>query len=156
MFDSSSDLNDAYPKIINQYPKSSLGYKTNNLYQTFPPLMNDSRSVISSWNAETSLNDKIKSENGIRTNWEYRKFLTKNATEIMRDNFNETANDTGSSFISPYKMSNNFHPQLLNSINDKTDEISNYQTSDLKEMYLSREQLYSRKFVPTFEMNGKN
>jgi hypothetical protein len=142
------NMNTAYPSIINQYPKSTLGYKTNNQYPQFPPLMNDGRSVISSWNTETSMNDKLKSENRIHTNWEYRKYLIDNAMSIMKENFVETANDTGSGFVSAYKPTDG-QPFLVNSINDKNAvEIS---SSDLKDIYLSREQLYSRKFVPTFQ-----
>lgn len=145
------NMNTAYPAIINQYPKSTLGYKTNNLYPQFPPLMNDGRSVVSSWNTETSLNDRLKSENRIQTNWEYRKYLIDNAVSIMKENFVETANDTGSGFVSAYNKPTGEGVQtfFVNSINDKNAvEIS---SGDLKDIYLSREQLYSRKFVPTFQ-----
>lgn len=142
-----SDYKNAYPEIINKYPKSSLGYNTNNKYPIFPPMMKDGRSVISSWNTESSVNNKIRKENGIETNWDYRRFLTKNGTDIMEQNYNETANDTGSTFITQTTPSLN-SPFLYKSIDENSPSIG-FENSDLKNMYLTREQLYSRKCAPT-------
>lgn len=142
-----SDYKNAYPEIINKYPKSSLGYNTNNKYPIFPPMMKDGRSVISSWNTESSVNNKIRKENGIETNWDYRRFLTKNGTDIMEQNYNETANDTGSTFITQTTPSLN-SPFLYKSIDENPPSIG-FENSDLKNMYLTREQLYSRKCAPT-------
>jgi len=147
----SFDYKNAYPDIINKYPKSSLGYDTNNKYPFFPPLMNDGRSVISSWNPESIINDKIRNENGIKTNWEYRNYLIKNAVNIMNKNYNETANDTG--FMYPKQTTTTSNsPFLYSSINDKKTPVG-FESSDLKEIYLNREQLYSRKCAPTFKIN---
>jgi hypothetical protein len=150
----SFNYKNAYPDIINQQPKSSLGYKTNNIYPSFPPLMKDGRSVISSWDTETSLNRFIKEKNDIRTNWEYRRFLTKNAVNIMETNFNETANDTGSAIKQDEQRSSNA-PFLYGSIHEKA-QPTGFESSDLKEIYLSREQLYSRKCVPTIRAENVN
>jgi hypothetical protein len=148
----STEYKRAYPDIINQYPKSNLGYTTNTKYPTFPPLMQDGRSVISSWNTEPTINKKICNDNAINNNWEYRKFLTKNALDIMKYNFNETANDTGNMFIPEQLQPTNNNvknaPFLFKSSNEITTPFG-YETSDLKETYLSREQLYLRKVVPT-------
>jgi hypothetical protein len=109
--------------------------------------MKDGRSVISSWNTESSVNNKIRKENGIETNWDYRRFLTKNGTDIMEQNYNETANDTGSTFITQTTPSLN-SPFLYKSIDENPPSIG-FENSDLKNMYLTREQLYSRKCAPT-------
>lgn len=129
-------------------PRSSLGYHTNNKYPKFPPKMADGRSIISSWQNETQLNNEIITKNNIMTNWEYRKFLTKNATTIMEYNFRESANDTGYMFptkeaqqISTMKSSYTF-----DSLNDRSNP---FQQSDLKEIYLTREQLNAKKVAPT-------
>jgi len=147
----SFDYKNAYPEVINKYPKSNLGYNTNNKYPVFPPLMNDGRSVISSWNPESTLNNKIRKENGIETNWEYRKFLTKNAVDIMEKNFNETANDTGFTYSLQTTASTNT-PFLYGSIIENTTPVG-FENSDLKELYLTREQLYSRKCAPTVKIS---
>jgi len=125
------------------YPKSSLGYKTNNKYPIFPPLMADGRSVISSWDTEAMLNEQIRKQNGITNNWDYRRYLTKNANQIMESNYNESANDTGHVFVSDYKSESN-SPFLYGSIYEKPTSLHS-NNSDLKDMYLTREQLYSRK-----------
>jgi len=147
----SFDYKNGYPEILNKYPKSSLGYNTNNKYPVFPPLMKDGRSVISSWDPESTLNEKIRKENGIKTNWEYRKFLTKNAVDIMEKNFNETANDTGFAYPLQTTASSN-SPFLYESINEKSPPVG-FENSDLKELYLTREQLYSRKCAPTVKIS---
>lgn len=129
------------------YPKSSLGYKTNNKYPIFPPLMADGRSVISSWDTEAVLNSQIRKNNDIHTNWDYRQYLTKNANKLMEYNFNETANDTGHTFLPESKNTNN-SPLLYGSIYEKPTS-TDMNNSDLKNNYLTREQLYSRKCAPS-------
>ena len=132
-------------------PRSSLGYHTNNKYPKFPPKMADGRSIISSWQNETQLNNEIITKNNIMTNWEYRKFLTKNASIIMEYNFRESANDTG--YILPtleeqkqkQKQKQNQTPSSFTSLNDRSQP---FQNSDLKEIYLTREQLNAKKISP--------
>ena len=85
----------AYPIIKETIPKSSLGYGTNNKYPDFPPLMTDGRSVIGSWQPESTENANLIESNGIKTNWQYRQFLMKNAQQIQEYNFRETCNDVG-------------------------------------------------------------
>jgi hypothetical protein len=38
---------------------------------------------------------KLINENGITSNWQYRRYLTQNANSIMKTNFRESANDVG-------------------------------------------------------------
>ena len=68
-------------------PKSSLGYHTNNKYPNFPPNMTDGRSIFSTWQNDTQINEQLIKKNNITSNWEYRQFLTKNATTIMEYNY---------------------------------------------------------------------
>lgn len=113
-------------------PPSSYGYHTNNVYQGFPPLMADARSVVASWQPESYTNDKIIRENGIQSNWQYRQYLTQNAVSIMKQNYAESANDIG--------------------YNDSNAGTMNYRSappsSDLKDLYMSRETLQSRRIAP--------
>ena len=90
-----SAISCAYPIIKETVPKSSLGYGTNNKYPEFPPLMTDGRSVIGSWQPESTENANLIESNGIKTNWQYRQFLMKNAQQIQEYNFRETCNDVG-------------------------------------------------------------
>jgi hypothetical protein len=113
-------------------PPSSYGYHTNNVYQGFPPLMADARSLIASWQPESYTNDKLIRDNGIQSNWQYRQYLTQNATSIMKQNFSESANDIGYHDINASGMSSRPLPP----------------SSDLKELYMSREDLQSRRIAP--------
>jgi hypothetical protein len=156
MFSNSSvNINCGCPFVKETIPASSLGYHTNNKYSNFPPLMSDGRAIIASWQSESIINAELIETNKIKSNWEYRQYLQKNAKQIMEYNFHESANDTGyykrpidvpsiqSNVVnSPHKA-----PYLFTSGLDSTKPFG-YASSDLKEMYLSREQLESRKISP--------
>lgn len=142
-------LDNAYPPNKQNAPRSALGYHTNNKYDNFPPLMSDGRALVGSWQPESAENERILKENGIKSNWQYRKYLTRNAVDIMNTNYSESANDVG--YIKREFDTNtdvkNTTPYLYKSVLDNTKPLG-YQTSDLKEMYLSREKLESRKVAP--------
>ena len=91
-------------------PKSSLGYGTNNLYSSFPPLMADGRSLVATDQSETVVNNDLLKTSGVRTNWEYRNFLTANADKIREINTREAFNDVGY-----YKRNVNAFPPVENS-----------------------------------------
>lgn len=143
-----------------ELPKSALGYSTNNVYPGFPPLMNDGRALIASWQPDAVLNQSLLQSSGIKSNWEYRKFLTHNANDIMRRNFTEAANDTGY-YIQERKsvLNPNFVP-IFSAMQKKHAQPTKYNSylepeqgfgrfeSDLKANYLSREQLQARMAAP--------
>uniref|UniRef100_A0A6C0JKG7 Uncharacterized protein n=1 Tax=viral metagenome TaxID=1070528 RepID=A0A6C0JKG7_9ZZZZ len=145
----------AYPVIKETIPRSSLGYATNNKYPEFPPLMSDGRSVTATWQPESTINDDLIQSNNIRSNWQYRKYLTQNAKDIMSYNFRESSNDVGyykRPIDLPNMQSNNVSnmngtPYLFKSVLDNSKPFG-YQSTNLKELYLSREQLDSRKISP--------
>ena len=125
------------------------GYHTNNKYEGFPPVMSDGRTITASYQPEAILNEHLVKESGVRSNWEYRQYLIKNGKEIMKYNCTQAANDVGyvkrwadldagSSYSTPYlysSASNSARP-------------AGYQSSDLKDLYLSREQLQARMVAP--------
>lgn len=133
-------------------PKSSLGYGTNNRHRQFPPLMSDGRSVVSSSQSAEIMNNKLIKENNITSNWEYRQYMIKNGNTIMEYNYKESSNDTGY-IIPPIKKTINnpqntrlILPYTFDSLNDNSKP---FEMSDLKQLYLSKEQLNSKKVVPT-------
>jgi hypothetical protein len=148
-------VNCAYPVIKETVPESARGYHANNKYHGFPPLMNDGRSITTTWQPESSINADLVERSGIKSNWEYRKYLTENAKEIMEYNFRESSNDTGyykRPIDIPSIQSNEvkgFHdtPYVYSSNLDKSKPFG-YSSSDLKDLYMSREQLASRKVAP--------
>ena len=135
---------------IEPQAKTSLGYNTNNKYPTFPPLMSDGRAVLASHQPEAVLNDHLIKSNGIESNWQYRRYLTKNATSIMKENFADSCNDNGYyKRFSTEKEDTTWYssPHLYSSAVD-SEKPKGFTTSDLKETYLSREQLNARKISP--------
>jgi len=145
----------AYPVIKETVPESARGYHANNKYPGFPPLMNDGRSITATWQSESSANADLVERSGIKSNWEYRKYLTENAHKIMEYNFRESSNDVGyykRPIDIPSIQSNEvkgFHnaPYVYTSGLDNSKPFG-YTHSDLKDLYLSREQLASRKVAP--------
>ena len=147
-----ASVNCAFPVIRETVPRSKLGYDTNNLYPEFPPLMSDGRAVVASHQPEAILNANLISQNNITSNWQYRQYLTNNSTEVARQNFREASNDVGyfERFL-PNELGNN---DPMNSVPFtyssylENDKPQGYANSDLKDMYLSREQLNARKYAP--------
>ena len=58
---------------------------SNNIDFNYPPIMADGRNYAS-WQPEAVINKRIQKEEGIQSNWQYRKFLQKNANQIMNYN----------------------------------------------------------------------
>jgi hypothetical protein len=127
--------------------KSTFGYATNNVHPEMPPRMNDGRSLIAAHQPEAVLNETILQNSGVATNWEYRKYLTENSQQIARDNFREACNDVG--------YFERFTPDERGYKNDKHNTPSSHllykdqstilnEKSDLKNLYLSREELSNR------------
>ena len=147
----------AYPVIKETIPQSALGYHTNNKYPEFPPLMSDGRTVTASWQPEAVANAELIKTSGVQSNWQYRQYLTQHALPIMQHNFREMSNDVGytlregdlskiqSGNIVDYAVS---FPYLYSSPSDQTKPLG-YQSTDLKQLYLSREELNSRKMAPS-------
>jgi len=143
-------LSCAYPLDNNTdlvIPRSSLGYGANAVYPGFPPLMSDGRAIIASDQPEAVLNNVILKESGVQSNWEYRRYLTNSAKDIMRYNYREAANDVGyfrryDDTPSHYSVPFNY-PSFISQ-----EKPTGYQSSDLKHAYLSREQLEAMKVSP--------
>lgn len=133
-------------------PRSSLGYGTNNRHKEFPSLMSDGRSIVSNAQNVAILNQKLLTENGITNNWKYRQYMIKNANTIMEYNYRESSNDTGY-IVPPVKKSlltsELVLPYTFDSLHDNTKP---YESSDLKELYLTRERLNSKKNEPVLYM----
>jgi hypothetical protein len=145
----------AYPVIKETVPLSDLGYHSNNKYDNFPPLMSDGRSITNTWQPESTINADLLKSTGIQSNWQYRNFLIHHAKDIMEYNFRESANDVGyykrpidvADIQSNQAFGMNSAPHLYNSVTDNS-RPKGFVASDLKDIYLSREQLDSRKISP--------
>lgn len=149
MFYEPQNFECAYPKIKETLPQSKLGYHSNNKYDGFPPLMMDGRTITASWQPEAILNEHLLKEIGVKTNWQYRQYMTKNAKDIMKYNCVQSSTDSG--YLKRYtdlENSSYSTPYVSSSFLNTNENAPGYQKSDLKDLYLSREQLESRMIAP--------
>ena len=109
--------------------------------------MADGRNYAS-WQPGAAISEAIREKEGIINNFQYRKYLIANADKIIKGNQLEACDQcssTTSQFGSGKKMSG--APYLYGSNRD-TSKPYGYQTSDLKNVYLTRQQLQSRQVTP--------
>jgi hypothetical protein len=88
------------------------------------------------------INDTIKKEAGISSNWDYRRYLQKNASHIIKHNSQAAISATGL-----IEDPSNYIP-----VNFFGNQIPN-KPSDLKSQYMSREQLNARLISPPINVN---
>ena len=136
-----SSVSDAYPEL----KPPTLAYQSNNKYVNFPPIMNDGRSVHSSWQPGAVVDELIRVENNIHSNWQYRKYLVENSEEIKHHNFKQACNDVG------YFIRNeNIHIDAgMQGRIGVGDPVPRSNASDLKQMYLSKEELHANQVIPS-------
>jgi hypothetical protein len=121
---------------------------SNNIHFNFPPIMNDGRNYAS-WQPEAVINQNIQRQENIKTNWEYRQYLQHNGLNIMKYNSLSSCHELG---LAPNNMINNTSlknvPHLYKSTFDSRPPSYGYSNSDLKNPYLSRQQLNARMIAP--------
>lgn len=126
---------------------------SNNIHFNFPPLMNDSRLFSNYYSS--ALNDSVFQNNkNIKNNSDYRKYLQVNADTIIKNNQYISCIECGttSNNISEPLVSNKT-PYIFNSILSR-DQPYGYETSDLKNIYLSKQQLDAQKHVTKYVINA--
>jgi hypothetical protein len=143
-----------------EIPPSARGYAANNVYPGFPPLMNDGRALIASWQPEAIENNYLLKSSGVTSNWEYRKYLTHNAPSIIQRNFKEAENDCGYVDVGGKRGNNSAYLPIFAGLPKTHPTPARYDSyiqpenqyghfaSDLKTNYLSREQLAARTVTP--------
>jgi hypothetical protein len=121
---------------------------SNNIHFNFPPIMADGRN-FSSYQPEAVINNRIRKEEHITTNWEYRNYLKNNANKIMKSNSDSWCYTTGlPSHYNTDKTPSSNVPYIFNGIYDNSKPGYGYCNSDLKNPYLSREQLQAKMISP--------
>lgn len=117
---------------------------SNNLHFNFPPIMEDGR-TFSTWIPGSAINDQLRAQHNIESNWDYRQFLMHNSTNVMDSNLQQCFNQSGYSNLYGQNVSNS--PFLYSTVADKSQPYG-YEDSDLKNIYLSRNDLQSRMVAP--------
>ena len=125
---------------------------SNNIHFNFPPIMADGRN-FASWQPGAVVNEKIRQESGIKSNWQYRKYLMENADQIIKYNQLGACEQSSGGVVNyggEEKL--NGSPFLYNSYleNSQTQagQPFGYENSDLKNIYLTRQQLQERMVTP--------
>ena len=122
---------------------------SNNIHFDFPPIMSDGRNY-SSWQPEAVINQRIQKQENIQSNWQYRQYLQQNGLQIMKYNSTEACYDLG---LDPHTNTNTTPssnvPYVYKSAFDTSKPGFGYCNSDLKNPYLSREQLNLRMVAPS-------
>jgi hypothetical protein len=140
-----------------QPAKYNLNYQTNNKYNRFPPKMSDSRSLVSSYQPISIIDFNLKNNGNNKSNWEYREHLKNNATNIQNEMQRKSFNDVGYyeryiDNISNYSETTKpIIPYFFSSLFDNNQPIG-YQNSDMKQIYLTKEQLNARLMSPKISM----
>jgi hypothetical protein len=133
-------------------------YSASNNYQfNFPPIMADGRNY-SMWQPDALVNERIQLKEGIQSNWVYRQFLQKNGLQIMNYNTEQSCYTLGlNPHIKTDRTPSDNVPYTFKNTFDTSKPGYGYCNSDLKNPYLSREQLNARLVSPSINpSNFKN
>ena len=122
---------------------------SNNIHFNFPPIMADGRNWAQ-WQPDAVVNNRIQQKEGITNNWSYRQYLQQNGLQIMNYNTTEACYELGlDPHIQTGKTPSDNVPYTFKSSFDTSRPGFGYCNSDLKNPYLSREQLNSRLISPS-------
>ena len=114
---------------------------SNNVYTGFPALMSSGHFPES-----TVSKRELKKNNGVKDNYGYRQFLINNADNLIIYN-QEKACDRCCGCLQNFKPRPDSQKYLFTSCNDSNKPFG-YETSDLKNIYLSKKALQSRISAP--------
>ena len=128
---------------------------SNNIHFNYPPLMNDGRNY-SNYEAGASLDNKLKKNANIENNSDYRKYLQTNADLIIKNNQLTACHECS---VCPYYLNSNKNlsntqPYIFDSI-VSNDQPFGYESSDLKNIYLSQQVLNAEIHAPRFIISKK-
>jgi hypothetical protein len=122
---------------------------SNNIHFNFPPIMSDGRN-FAQWQPDAVVNNRIQQKEGIQNNWSYRQYLQQNGLQIMNYNTTEACYELGlDPHVQTGKTPSDNVPYTFKSTFDTGKPGFGYCNSDLKNPYLSREQLNSRLVAPS-------
>jgi len=112
---------------------------SNNIYSDFPAMMSDGR-VYTEHETACDINNFIVKNAGIDNNYDYRQYLINNGLDIMSQNMDSAQMCSN---VKSFTNNVNHDKYLFKSTSDKHQPMG-YETSDLKNLYLTRNQLESK------------
>jgi hypothetical protein len=111
--------------------------------------MSDGRN-FAQWQPDAAVNKRIQQTEGITNNWNYRQYLQQNGLQIMNYNTAGACYELGlDPHVQTGKTPSDNVPFTFRSTFDTSKPGFGYCNSDLKNPYLSREQLNSRMVAPS-------
>jgi hypothetical protein len=122
---------------------------SNNIHFDYPPIMMDGRN-FADWQPGAVINERIRQDANIKTNADYRKYLSNNADNIIKYNQLQACDQCctcPARYGTEQSQTNKNTPYLYKSCYDNSMPFG-YETSDLKNAYLSRNQLQCRMVTP--------
>jgi hypothetical protein len=132
-----------------QYGWENCYNASNNYDFNSPAKMADGR-LWSQWQPDALVNERIQMKEGIRSNWGYRQFLQQNGLQIMNYNNIEACYTLGlDPHVDTGKTPSDNVPYRFKGTFDTSKPGFGYCNSDLKNPYLSREQLNARLIAPS-------
>ena len=111
---------------------------SNNIHFNLPPLMTDGRE-FSNYDPACKANNELRQNLGIKSNYDYRQWLIHNGNKIAQQNRNSACHDC-SECVRAAAQAPKTQKYLFENCADNSRPYG-YQTSDLKNMYLSRHSL---------------
>jgi hypothetical protein len=106
------------------------------------------------WQPGAQISDNIRKQAGITSNWQYRKYMTDNADQIIKINQVEACDQCcacPAQYGAADKKGSNT-PFLYKSCADKSQPFG-YENSDLKKLYLSKYDLQCRMYTPVMSQD---
>jgi hypothetical protein len=132
-----------------QYGWENCYSASNNIDFNSPAKMADGR-LWSQWQPDAAVNNRIQAKEGIQSNWGYRQYLQRNGMQIMNYNTQESCYALG---LNPHVNTGNTPsdnvPYTFKGTFDTSKPGFGYCNSDLKNPYLTSEQLNSRLIAPS-------
>ena len=122
---------------------------SNNIHFNYPPIMADGRNWAQ-WQPDAVVNKRIQKQEGITNNWNYRNYLQHNGLKIMKYNTQGACYELGlDPHVQSGKTPSSNVPYTFKSSFDTSTPGFGYCNSDLKNPYMSREQLNSKLVAPS-------
>jgi hypothetical protein len=118
---------------------------SNNIHAGFPAMMSEGN-LYTDYDSACKMNNVLKKKVGIQSNYQYRQWLINNANSVMQSNTVASCAQCCGCMES-FNSVPNSNKYLFKSCADKTQPFG-YETSDLKNLYLSRADLQSRLCAP--------
>ena len=138
-----------YENNSKQYNWNNCYLASNNIDFNSPAKMSDGR-LWSQWQPDAVVNERIQVKEGIQSNWGYRQYLQRNGLQVINYNSTEACYTLG---LDPHVKTNRTPsdnvPYKFKNVFDTSKPGFGYCNSDLKNPYLSTEQLNARLISPS-------